>query len=255
MNPKSLDNANGTKDGFSEEFQEFNSRVRKAITRMDNSLNDSTAKCVTGAWNAIVRRRIDMHSTMSTVPALHKWKCKVCNRKRKCSVMVSLIGYEYNRTSLRQNKNADYEIADEEIPFMEDVNGQTEYKNEDDSENDEDQPVPGVLFSVGPRCFFRMDLYHEARHYKAQLYQEIKEEFYHQLEHDAELEQKHNSAQRCDRKPDRIVGSDLLRVADAFTTKMQGLLDMSYVQYTGIATRARDVDLQAGYIDEEHVDF
>lgn len=71
-------------------------------------------------------------------------------------MMVSLIGYEYNRTSLRQNKNAHYEIADEEIPFMEDVNGQTEYKNEDDSDNDEDQPVPGVLFSVGPRCFFRL---------------------------------------------------------------------------------------------------
>ena len=99
-----------------------------------------------------------------------------------------------------------------------------------------------------------MDLYHEARHYKAQLYQEIKEEFHHQLEHDAELEQEHNSAQRCERKPDRIVGPDLLRVADAFTSKIQGLIDMSYVQYTGIATRARDVDLQAGYIDEEQVD-
>ena len=111
-----------------------------------------------------------MHSTMSTVPARHivrafyciqkiilfvQWKCKVCNRRRKCSVVVSLVGYEYNRTSLRQNKNADYEISDEEIPFMEDVNGQTEYRNEDESENGDDQPVPGVLFSVGPRCFFR----------------------------------------------------------------------------------------------------
>ena len=69
--------------------------------------------------------------------------------------MVSLVGYEYNRSSLRQNKHADYEITDEEIPFMEDVNGQQEYKNEDDDEETEEEKVPGVLFSVGPRCFFR----------------------------------------------------------------------------------------------------
>ena len=68
--------------------------------------------------------------------------------------MVSLVGYDYNRSSLRQNRHADYGITDEEIPFMEDVNGQQEYKNEDDEENEE-EPVPGVLFSVGPRCFFR----------------------------------------------------------------------------------------------------
>lgn len=68
--------------------------------------------------------------------------------------MVSLVGYDYNRSSLRQNRHADHGITDEEIPFMEDVNGQQEYKNEDDEENEE-EPVPGVLFSVGPRCFFR----------------------------------------------------------------------------------------------------
>lgn len=97
----------------------------------------------------------------------------------------------------------------------------------------------------------RMDLYHEARHYKAQLYQEITTEFHHQLENDPELENQLNAAERCDRKPDRIVGPDLLRVAAAFVHKMRGLIDTSYIQYTGIATRARDVDLQAGYIDEE----
>ncbi|CAG5087804.1 Oidioi.mRNA.OKI2018_I69.PAR.g11638.t2.cds [Oikopleura dioica] len=251
LNSKSLDNANGTRDGFSEEFTEFNQKVRRAINKMDNSLNESMSKCVTGAWNAIVRRRIDMHSTMSTVPAMNIWKCKVCNRRRKCSVMVSLVGYEYNRSSLRQNKHADYEITDEEIPFMEDVNGQQEYKNEDDDEETEEEKVPGVLFSVGPRCFFRMDLYHEARHYKAALYAEIQEEYAHQLENDDALQKAHWEAERDEHKPDRLVGADLFRVADLFVEKMEGYIDTSYAQYTGIGIRARDVDLQAGYIDEE----
>ena len=55
----------------SKEFNEFNQKVRRAISKMDNALNESMSKCVTGAWNAIVRRRIDMHSTMSTVPAMN----------------------------------------------------------------------------------------------------------------------------------------------------------------------------------------
>lgn len=236
LNSKSIDKAYQTSQAQNDKTGEANSSTRSAIRKLENSLGDSMSKCVTGAWNAVMRRRIDIHPNMSHSHIYPKWKCSICNRRRKCTDRIHLFGADYNRTSLRvygKSKGELEGITDEEKPIM-------TYSPIDEA--------PGIEFNVGPSCYIRMNLYHEARHYKIQLYQCLTDEFHAQLARNSKLRNRYETANRCNKN--RVIGEDLEDLTEDLLKVMEGTIAVSFTQFNGITTRAHQIDIEAGYQDE-----
>merc|ERR1711977_515384 len=86
--------------------------------------------------------------------------CRICGRTRKVTTNIELWGTVYDKNVLRQKGGVDQDLTEEELGGK-----LSEIAGEDGS--------TGVSVLSGPSCAKRAELYHELKHYKMSLYQDI----------------------------------------------------------------------------------